>query len=110
MVIFCAIISAHASVYLAECWVMVEEKWPQYKTERTRNPFATIGEKAVGPWMKFVCSFFMDVQLFGVCVVFLILCANLSKGFYETFVHNTDYQFVDCTWIIVLGLILIPLR
>lgn len=108
VLIFCAIISAHASVYLADCWVMVEEKWPEYKIEKTRNPFSVIGIKAVGPQMKYVCSFFMDAQLFGVCVVFLILMSRLFKDIYDQFVP-AHYHVAFCIWIIIFGVILIPL-
>lgn len=108
MLIFCAVISAHASVYLAECWMMVEEKWPKYRTAQTRNPFSVIGIKAVGPYMKYVCSFFMDIQLFGVCVVFLILMSQLFKQIYDQFIP-ADYHFAFCIWIMILGGILIPL-
>lgn len=50
----------------------------------------------------------MDIQLFGVCVVFLIFCARLTKDFYDTFMPK-EYQFQFCLWIILFGLILIPL-
>lgn len=107
MIIFCAIISAHASAYLAECWVMVEEKWPEYQAG-CRNPFATIGEKGCGIWMKYLCSFLMDIQLFGVCVVFLIFMSESLKEIYDSFIPE-QYHFGICLWIIIFGIILIPL-
>ena len=87
---------------------MVEEKWPEYKTEKTRNPFSVIGIKAVGPSMKYVCSFFMDIQLFGVCVVFLIFMSKLFQGIYNQFIPE-EYHIAFCLWIIIFGVILIPL-
>ena len=87
---------------------MVEEKWPKFKTEKVRNPFSVIGIKAVGPSMKYVCSFFMDIQLFGVCVVFLIFMSQLFKDIYDQFMP-AEYHVAACIWIMIFGAILIPL-
>jgi amino acid permease len=57
--------------------------------------------------MRNLCSFLMDIQQFGVSVVFLLLCTDLTKALLNP-MFPESMQFHTCTWIVVIGLILLP--
>lgn len=103
VIVFCCLASGYAAVYLARCWLIVEERWPEYK-KQVRDPFSVIGLKAIGPKTRAFVTFNVIAQLFGVAVVFLLLCSELIESVLKDRVHISL-----CDWIIVLGLILCPL-
>ncbi|RWS09375.1 amino acid transporter ANT1-like protein [Dinothrombium tinctorium] len=103
LIVVTCFVTASFCVYLAKSWMLVEEIWPECRNS-IRDPFPTIGEKAVGKWMKNVCAATMDVQLFGTAIVFLLLSAELT--------HNIVRPYFDitfCDFIVIIGVILCPL-
>ncbi|RWS29794.1 amino acid transporter ANT1-like protein, partial [Leptotrombidium deliense] len=103
LIIICCFATASFCVILAKCWLMVEEIYPECRSN-VRNPFPTIGEKAVGKWMKTFCAVTMDVQLFGGSIVFLLLSAELSHSLISNF-----WNISFCRLIVFIGLVLCPL-
>ncbi len=43
--------AAVAACLLGKCWIILEERWPEYRV-RCRNPYPEIGKMAYGPRMK----------------------------------------------------------
>lgn len=51
----------------------------------------------------------MDAQLFGVCVVFLILCSTMTRDILVPLFATDNWKLSLCFLIIIFGLVLIPL-
>lgn len=103
IIIFTCWASVRACLCLSECWMLIEKEWPEYKT-RCRDPYPTIADKSIGPWMKKVASITMDISLFGATLVFLLLCADLIS-----LLLSSHINISFCNLIIILGCILCPL-
>ena len=54
MILFCAACAGIAGMCLANSWLLLEERYPEYREGLTRKPFSTIGYHAFGNWMRFV--------------------------------------------------------
>ncbi|XP_054154352.1 uncharacterized protein LOC128952915 [Oppia nitens] len=104
LIIIAGLIASYSGVCLARCWLMLEERWPEYRGN-TRNPFASIGFRANGKWMSYVCSVVMDVTFFGGNVVYILLCSELLESLTHSFIKHITL----CDWILILTLLLIPL-
>lgn len=102
MIVITCVVTASFCVYLAKCWMIIEEIWPECRSN-VRDPFPTIGEKAVGKWMKNICAATMDIQLFGGAIVFLLLSAELTSTLVQTHIHITF-----CDFIVIIGIVLCP--
>jgi len=63
VLLICCLNAGVSGVYLAKCWLILEERWPQYRTGLTRTPFATIGQKAYGNWMRYQILLKCDVVI-----------------------------------------------
>ncbi|KAI6179151.1 Aa-trans domain-containing protein [Aphelenchoides besseyi] len=72
---FVCLMSTITSVLLGRCWAILQERYPVYRNH-CRKPYAEIGEKAVGGYMKYFVSATINVNQFGVCVVYLLLSAK----------------------------------
>lgn len=108
LIVLCCVASGIAAIYLGRCWTIIEERYPEYR-KNCGNPYAIIGLKAVGPKMGYFVSFNVVIQLFGVAVVFLILCSGLLRDILK----ETNFGFLGsisfCNWIIIIGLFSCPL-
>jgi vesicular inhibitory amino acid transporter len=51
LIAFFALAAAFVGTKLGTCWVILEERWPEFR-EQVRDPYPSIAEKAVGPWMR----------------------------------------------------------
>lgn len=100
--VVCCFASGYAAIYLGKCWLIIEQRYPEYR-KKQREPFSVIGLKAIGPKTATFVTINIIVQLFGVAVVFLLLCAELIQ---EVLKDHVRISF--CDWIIVIGLVLIP--
>ena len=48
MILFCTFV-AFSGTRLGECWVILEERWPEeFKNKNTRQPYMEIAEKTLG--------------------------------------------------------------
>jgi hypothetical protein len=51
LIAFFALAAAFVGTKLGTCWVILEERWPEFR-EQVRDPYPSIAEKAVGSWMR----------------------------------------------------------
>lgn len=95
--------AGYAGVVLARCWLIVEERWDEFRTA-CREPYAVIGQKAFGPKMRALVTTCVQITLIGSMVVILLLAAQLIQSIAE---QSTG--ICHCTWIMILAAILTPL-
>ena len=80
LLLYFTVNGAFVGTRLGLCWLMVEEKFPEFKTNKCRDPYPTIAEKAFGKpgrWFATICI--IGVQ-YGTGVGFLILCAKFADN------------------------------
>ncbi|KAI1280288.1 Proton-coupled amino acid transporter 4 [Halotydeus destructor] len=104
LIAFNCMVAAFSGIYLGKSWLILEERWPEYK-EKVRIPFSTIAFRSIGPKMATFMTFVMNVQLFGGCVVLLLLCAEMIKSLTDNLLPSIGF----CNWIIIVGFTLLPL-
>lgn len=56
IIVYCAILAAIAGIALAKCWLILEERYPEYRHGLTRKPFSTIGYHAFGNWARYAVT------------------------------------------------------
>ncbi|XP_065557239.1 uncharacterized protein LOC136025283 isoform X2 [Artemia franciscana] len=101
--VFC-IASGYLGTRLAMCWVIIEERYPEYK-KGVRDPYPTIGFHAFGQFGRILVSITNTISLFGVSIVFLILCSDILTALVRSLLPG----YTICTWLLVITLLLIPL-
>ncbi|XP_013789686.2 amino acid transporter AVT1J-like [Limulus polyphemus] len=102
LIVFCCVNAGYCGVILGRCWVMLEERWEEYQ-EKIRYPYAAIGLRASGRFMRVAVSFCVNFTLFGVATVFLLLSSQMIASLAE----KAGIYF--CYWVLILGAILCPL-
>ena len=55
-------------------------------------------------FLSYICSAVMQVNFFGGCVVYLLLCAELVDGLTNSLITHLTF----CDWIIIMALFLLP--
>ncbi|UYV79039.1 hypothetical protein LAZ67_17000835 [Cordylochernes scorpioides] len=103
MLLYYSVVAGLMGVLLGKSWMIVEERWPHYRIQKCGNPYPTIGEKAVGPWIKIpvsICSYF---SLLGSDIVYILV---ISKFLQQMF-PQLNISF--CVWILILSMILLPI-
>lgn len=106
VLIVCCVNAGYSGICLAKCWLILEERWPEYR-EKMRYPYPAIGYRATCWHMRYVVSFCVDFTLFGVSTVFLLLCAQLIQQLAASITPSLDMS--PCYWVLVLAAILCPL-
>ncbi|GFY40901.1 amino acid transporter AVT1E [Trichonephila inaurata madagascariensis] len=76
LLIFCCVNSLYAGICLGRSWSILEERYDEYKG-KIRYPYPAIAYRAFGKRMQYFVSFCIDVNLFGVSIVFLLLSSQL---------------------------------
>lgn len=94
--------SAVCGWMLGECWHIIERKDGNLETTKTRNPYSVIGFHAYGNWGSKVTTASLILTLFGGSIVLLLLSAEMVGSLIPN-----DLGFG--VWIIIIGLILMPL-
>ena len=84
---------------------MLEERYPEFKGI-IRDPYPTIGEKAVGRWARVVSVICISVTLYGGGCVFIVLIAQLFGSIMSTW---AGFHLPFCLWMVIVALILTPL-
>lgn len=103
VIIVCCVNAGFAGICLGRCWLILEERWPEYRM-RMRYPYPAIAYRATCTCMRYVVSFCVDFTLLGVGTVFLLLCAQLVQQLVCNF-----YDLSFCFWILIIAAILCPL-
>ncbi|KAB7502793.1 hypothetical protein Anas_13693 [Armadillidium nasatum] len=98
MFIFCFSL-AYAGERLGQCWIILEERWPEYK-KSTRQPYMEIAQRSYGEVGRKIILFSVLVTLIGTSIVYIILIAQFLNAFFE--------DFSICFFTTVISLALIP--
>ena len=48
VIIICCLVAAITGINLGKCWLIVEERYPEYQNVKVRSPYPIIGFKAMG--------------------------------------------------------------
>ncbi|KAK9739118.1 Transmembrane amino acid transporter protein [Popillia japonica] len=103
LVVFC-FNAAFGGTRLGACWQILEERFPECR-KKTRNPYATIAQKAVGKYAGVVVSGCIQFTLFGAGTVYLLLASQMLQELLNNFLPNLSL----CFWFIVIGIFTMPL-
>lgn len=106
MAVLMTLMFGYTAHVLGKCWVILERRWPEYRTNHCRKPYPEIGGRAFGSRMKHFVSACIDISQFGTSVVYLLLSSKNIHDFLKAF-FNTNISF--CLIIIIVALLLLPL-
>uniref|UniRef100_A0A6A7GB99 Lysine histidine transporter 2-like n=1 Tax=Hirondellea gigas TaxID=1518452 RepID=A0A6A7GB99_9CRUS len=98
ILIFCVSV-AFAVTRLGRSWVILEERWPQYR-QPSRQPYMEIAERAFGSIARKICFWCVVATLLGYCIAFTILIGGMLNRLVPT--------LSICEWILIVTLILCP--
>ena len=80
LLIYFTLNGAFVGTRLGLCWLLVEEDNPEFKTQKCRDPYPTIAEKAFGKVGRFFSTLCIIGIQYGTGVGFLILCAKFMDN------------------------------
>uniref|UniRef100_A0A915NNM0 Amino acid transporter transmembrane domain-containing protein n=1 Tax=Meloidogyne floridensis TaxID=298350 RepID=A0A915NNM0_9BILA len=104
--ILLTIMACSTSIMLGKCWLILQRRWPViYKDNHCREPYPEICMRALGPRFKNLASICIQLNQFGICVVFLLLSSKNIQHFLKAFF---DINFSFCLLILILALLLFP--
>merc|ERR1719289_847466 len=89
---------------LGLCWVMLEERYTEFKGE-VRDPYPAIAEKAIGRVGRILALVCISLTLYGGGCVFIVLISQLLGSL----VANAGLKLHLCEWMVIVAVILIPL-
>ncbi|GMR35785.1 hypothetical protein PMAYCL1PPCAC_05980, partial [Pristionchus mayeri] len=101
-----ALIFLYTGWQLGVVWNIMQERWPEYH-DHCRKPFPEIAKRSMGPRAKKFTSLLINVTLFGICVVYLLLSANIAHYFVDNFLPG-PLRISYCWTIVVLAVMLLP--
>jgi len=106
LLIYFTVNGAFVGTRLGYCWIMVEERFPEYR-EKCRDPYPVIAEKAVGKVGRYFATACIISVSYGSGVGFLILMAKFMDNIFEFAGWSGD--MTPCKWMAVWALIIMPL-
>jgi len=89
---------------LGLCWVMLEERYSEFKGE-VRDPYPAIAEKAIGKVGRIIALVCISLTLYGGGCVFIVLISQLLGSL----LHNAGVELHLCQWMVIVAAMLIPL-
>ncbi|KAG7175970.1 Amino acid transporter AVT1D-like [Homarus americanus] len=98
------IIVAYAACRLGVCWVILEERWPEYQ-RACRKPYPAMAFRTLGMFGWYLVNVIQCVTLFGVSTVTILLSAELVESVLQPLVPSLTV----CTWVVAVGCVLVPL-
>jgi len=96
--------AAFSGTRLGLCWMMLEERYEEFRKE-IRDPYPSIGEKAVGRWGRILCTVCICLTLYGAGCVFIVLIAECFKSL----LLQVSVDMGLCNWMVVVAACLTPL-
>ncbi|CAL4149279.1 unnamed protein product, partial [Meganyctiphanes norvegica] len=103
---FTLVTTVYSAMKLGTCWVIMEERWPEYKTT-CRKPYPEMAFRTLGTPGKYVVDVVTVFSLFGVGVITLLLSAELLASVIED-IGQLGWMTV-CWWLIICAIIFTPL-
>ncbi|KAM7299980.1 amino acid transporter AVT1A [Ixodes scapularis] len=104
IIVVCALASGYCGSRLGLCWIILEERWLEYR-DANRNPYPCIAFRAYGKPMKIAMSLIQLVGLFGYGAVFLLLAGELISDVTRQLSHDAlDWSI--CYWLIIIAVVL----
>ncbi|KAF8354128.1 hypothetical protein PRIPAC_95751 [Pristionchus pacificus] len=105
LMIIMTFIVTFTSYVLGRSWTTLTECWPEYR-HHTRKPYAEIGFRAAGKWMRIFVSIICNITQFMIAVVYILLAAKNIQDAVKAFA-GVDFSF--CIVVIILAVCLLPL-
>ncbi|XP_045602127.2 uncharacterized protein [Procambarus clarkii] len=94
----------YSGTRLALCWVLLEERWPEYNSP-CRRPYPAIAFRALGKPGQIVTEVALGLTLFGAGTVYLLLASQLIRDLVGQLIPS----ITECAWSLIIGLSLIPI-
>jgi vesicular inhibitory amino acid transporter len=104
LIVLFTVNAGYSGTRLGLCWIMLEERYEEFRGE-VRDPYPSIGEKAVGRWGRVVSMIAISLTLYGGGCVFIVLIAELLGSL----MGSVGLQFSLCAWMVIVAGCLIPL-
>lgn len=95
---------AFSACRLGQCWIILEERWPEYQ-RACRKPYPAMAYRTLGMPGWHLVNALQCVCLFGVSTIAILLSAELVTYI----LHDILPNFTICSWVILVGFVLIPL-
>ena len=90
---------------LGTCWNILEERYPEFQGI-IRDPYPTIGEKAVGRWGRVLSVICISITLYGAGCVFILLIGQLLGSMMSTW---AGVHWSLCSWMVLVAISITPL-
>lgn len=104
LIVLFTVNSLYTGTRLGLCWVMLEERYEEFRGH-VRDPYPSIGEKAVGRWGRVVSVVSITITLYGGGCVFIVLIAQLVGSL----VSSVGLHLSVCLWMVIVAACLTPL-
>lgn len=98
------VIVAFAACRLGTCWVILEERWPEYQ-RACRKPYPAMALRTLGRPGWYLVTVIQCVTLFGVSIVTILLSAELVASVLAPLLPTLTV----CSWVLACGCVFIPL-
>ncbi|KAG0713250.1 Amino acid transporter AVT1B [Chionoecetes opilio] len=91
-----------AGTRLGKCWVILEQRWPEYRAP-CRRPYQAIAFRALGRPGQIAAEVSLTLTLSGAAIVYLLLAAQVIHD-----LMGAAVPLSQCEWCLVLGVLLLP--
>eukprot|EP00088_Acartia_fossae_P052523 TRINITY_DN5935_c0_g1_i1.p1 TRINITY_DN5935_c0_g1~~TRINITY_DN5935_c0_g1_i1.p1 ORF type:complete len:461 (-),score=123.08 TRINITY_DN5935_c0_g1_i1:31-1413(-) len=105
LIVFFTINSLFTGTRLGLCWVMLEDRYDEFKGE-VRDPYPAIGKKAFGRAGEIISLICICFTLYGGGCVFIVLISQLLQG---VLMELFDLDWSICFWMLITACTLAPL-
>ncbi|XP_025207479.1 amino acid transporter AVT3B-like [Melanaphis sacchari] len=96
------IATAYSASCLGTCWLILEERYAQYRVYPVPDPFSTIALHAVGKRTSYFTKACVHLTLFGSATVYLMLIAQSAQKLFA----GTHPEVGFSTWLFVFSVAL----
>ena len=104
LILLFTINSGFTGTRLGLCWIMLEERYPQFRGQ-VRDPSPAIGEKALGRVGRVLSIICITLTLYGGGCVFIVLISQLTRSL----MLGLGLDLTLCIWMIIVTACLTPL-
>ncbi|TKR73193.1 hypothetical protein L596_020532 [Steinernema carpocapsae] len=98
------LIASYTATLLGENWVILQKKWPEYRTH-CRKPYPEMGYRSLGSVMRKIVSYCVNITQFSVAVVYLLLSAKIFR---DSILATTGFYINFCFMILIVATLVLP--